>query len=58
MFIIKNLCIKINNVVIIICIIGVNNVISYMFFLKFMYVLEIFIFKLFIVLINDRNNSY
>lgn len=58
MFIIKNLCIKINNVVIIICIIGVSNVISYMFFLKFMYVLEIFIFKLFIVLINDRNNSY
>lgn len=58
MFVIKNMCIKINSVVIIIRIIGVNNVISYMFFLKFMYVLEIFIFKLFIVLINDWNNSY
>lgn len=58
MFIIKNLCTKINNVVTITCITGANNVISYMFLPKFMHALEIFIFKLFIVLINDRNNSY
>lgn len=53
MFVIKNMCTKINSVVTITRITGANNVISYMYLPKFMHALEIFFFKLFIVLVNE-----
>lgn len=46
MFVIKNMCTKINSVVTITRITGANNVISYMYLPKFMHALEKFFFQI------------